>query len=327
MKLDEFAFANQQLAGMIESGLPLEGALRELSSNLSRGNLKRELEALEKDLADGIPLGEAVDKRKLPELYRQTLKVGAKSNDLPAVLTTLADHYARISALRDRARVLLIYPAIVLLFATAISVLFSVVLTMHATEIISLFGISTDTSVVAMQWQIWAPTCILALVTFSFLLLISMRPLRRRMAWALPAFRDVQLVNFSSSLAILMRGKCSLADAVLLLRTNTENLAARAELDGWLKRMEQGESKFHRIAAPTRFFPPLFGWAVASGGEDLAKGFSRAAQIYLSRANYRIEMLLHALLPVCLVIVGGLIISQAMLLIGGVMTMLNRLGS
>jgi type II secretory pathway component PulF len=327
MKLDEFAFANQQLAGMIESGLPLEGALRELSSNLSRGNLKRELVALEKDLAEGTPLAEAVDKRKLPELYRQTLKIGAKSDDLPAILTTLADHYARISALRDRARVLLIYPILVLLFATAISGMISVMLTSHTQDV---FGVSewmAGLQLRTVHWQVWAPTCFLGAVTLMLLLFCSIGALRRRLAWMLPAFKEIQLVNFSSSMAILMRGKASLADSVTLIRTNTENRATRAELEQWLERMELGESKFHRIAVPTKFFPPLFSWAVASGGGDLAKGFGRAAQIYLSRANYRIEMLMNALVPVCLVIVGGVIVSQAMPLMRGVTMMLDRLGT
>ena len=38
MKLDEFAFVNQQLAGMLRSGLPLEGALRELPAGLAHGD-------------------------------------------------------------------------------------------------------------------------------------------------------------------------------------------------------------------------------------------------------------------------------------------------
>src|SRR5258708_6521452 len=60
MKLEEFAFLNQQLAGMLQSGIPLEGALRRLSSDMSKGRLRDELQSLERDLANGIPLGEAI---------------------------------------------------------------------------------------------------------------------------------------------------------------------------------------------------------------------------------------------------------------------------
>ena len=56
MKLDEFAFVNQQLAGMLKSGVPLEGALRQLCETMRRGELRDELQAIEADLAQGTPL-------------------------------------------------------------------------------------------------------------------------------------------------------------------------------------------------------------------------------------------------------------------------------
>ncbi|MCI0536967.1 MAG: type II secretion system F family protein, partial [Verrucomicrobiales bacterium] len=87
VKQDEFAFLNLQLAGMLRSGIPLEGALRQLCATLRRGTLRRELEILEADLAEGIPLNDALAPRRLPDFYRQMILVGVRSNDLPGVLT------------------------------------------------------------------------------------------------------------------------------------------------------------------------------------------------------------------------------------------------
>src|SRR6059058_4176168 len=93
MNHEEFAFVNHQLAGMLRDGIPLEGSLRQLCSQMQRGQLRSELQLLERDLAKGVPLATALTARKLPELYVQTLQIGARTNDLPAVLTLLADHY------------------------------------------------------------------------------------------------------------------------------------------------------------------------------------------------------------------------------------------
>ena len=93
MKLEEFAFVNQQLAGMLKSGIPLEGALRQLCGDMRRGALRTELELLEADLAQGVPLAAALAKRKLPEFYSRMLQVGVAANNLPGVLTLLADYY------------------------------------------------------------------------------------------------------------------------------------------------------------------------------------------------------------------------------------------
>jgi len=114
MKNDEFSFFNQQLAAMVRDGIPLERALRRLCADMRHGQLRAELEKLEADLAKGAPLREAAARRKLPDLYRQMLEVGAQSNNLPAVLTLLADHYQRRHVVWTRLKGLMVYPLIVL---------------------------------------------------------------------------------------------------------------------------------------------------------------------------------------------------------------------
>src|SRR5882672_11341418 len=89
MNHEEFAFVNQQLAGMLRDGIPLEGSLRQLCSQMQRGQLRSELQLLERDLAKGVPLATALTARKLPELYVQTLQIGGwRFDNDPA--TTLA---------------------------------------------------------------------------------------------------------------------------------------------------------------------------------------------------------------------------------------------
>ena len=92
MKLDEFAFFNQQLAAMLRDGIPLEGALRRLCQEMRAGSLRTELQTLEADLAKGTPMADALKGRQLPELYKRMIMVGVKSGDLPGALTMLADY-------------------------------------------------------------------------------------------------------------------------------------------------------------------------------------------------------------------------------------------
>src|SRR5437763_2203844 len=91
MNYDEFAFFNQQLAVMLRDGIPLEGALKQLCAGMRAGPLRAELQQLEADLARGIPLKQAVEQRTLPPFYVQMVEIGVRSNDLPGVLTLLAD--------------------------------------------------------------------------------------------------------------------------------------------------------------------------------------------------------------------------------------------
>ena len=91
MKLDEFAFFNQQLAAMLRDGIPLESALGQLCSSMRHGELREELEKLRADLANGIPIKQALTARELPPFYVQMIQVGVQSNDLPRVLTLVAE--------------------------------------------------------------------------------------------------------------------------------------------------------------------------------------------------------------------------------------------
>src|ERR1017187_7737111 len=127
MNYAEFAFFNQQLAAMLRDGIPLEGALKQLCVGMKDESLRAELTALEADLARGTPLQEALARCKLPELYIRMVEIGARSNDLPGVLTLLADHYQRANALWTRLKGLMVYPFIVVFVSLALTLMLSVI--------------------------------------------------------------------------------------------------------------------------------------------------------------------------------------------------------
>src|SRR6185437_7858466 len=125
MNYDELAFFNQQLAAMLRDGIPLEGALKQLCSGMKAGPLRHEMTQLENDLAQGTPLNEAVTRRALPEFYVRMVSVGARSNDLPGVLTLLADYYQRANTVWNRLKGLMVYPFLVLLVSLGLTLIVS----------------------------------------------------------------------------------------------------------------------------------------------------------------------------------------------------------
>jgi len=70
-----------------------------------------EMNALEKDLASGTPLDQAITRRELPEFYVRMGAAGSRSNDFPGMLTLLADYYAKPPiAFWNRLKGLMVYP-------------------------------------------------------------------------------------------------------------------------------------------------------------------------------------------------------------------------
>ena len=311
MKLDEFAFFNQQLAGMLKAGIPLEGALNQLSRTMRDGPLRDELQRLEADLAKGTPLRDALASRELPELYARMISVGVAGNDLPGVLTLLADHYHRLHAIWTRLRALMVYPAIVLVTTLVVIGLITWLLSVMVQTFRADFA-DRQMPMMASAAVLWTPVVALGVLTLAFFGVLAIPSWREWARWRLPAFKEAGYARFASAMKLLLQQGGQLHDALALMRQLEKGTAAGAELERWEQRLAGGQAKFADLAAGSRLFPPLFLWLVSQAGEDLADGFGRAAEIYYHRAVYRMEMLLYAALPVSVMILGFVIVVEVM---------------
>jgi len=335
MRLDEFAFFNQQLAAMLREGIPLEGALRKLCQEMRRGALRDELRRLEADLSQGTPLTEALAARQLPELYRHMMCVGVNSGDLPGALTLVADYYQRQNNLWTRLQGLMVYPLIVLFATFAVSGLFTVIWSRvvkptFADSLPNPLGGSalaglTRVALPLLQ-NLWVFPTLFGLLFALALAVVLWPALRQAVRWRLPAFRDASLARVAGSLHLLLKGGVPLPEAIGLLEGLERGRAAQ-DLNRWLRNLAAGVTKFSEIAAHSLLFPPLFVWLAANGGEDLAAGFKRAADIYEARAAYRAELGLYAALPVAVLFLGAIILSEACLVVSGFLTFVQWLDS
>jgi type II secretory pathway component PulF len=308
MRLEELAFVNQQLAGMLKTGIPLEGALRQLCADMRRGQLRTELEQLERDLAQGRPLAEAISARNLPPFYTAMIRVGVQSNDMPGVLTLLADHYQQVNNAWVRLKGLITYPVIVLAAAFGLSLALSIIFHRLASEV-SEIGLMLP--VARSAWvTIWIAPTLLALALLAVVAALALPRWRSWLRWRLPGFRDANLAQTASSLGLLLERGSTLNDALDLMRRIEGDSVAGMELARWQERLRQGQGKVEDFADDARTFPQLFLWLAAHAGQDLAAGFRRAAEVYQGRATHRIEMMLYACLPVSILLLGLMIIGQ-----------------
>ena len=162
MNYDEFAFFNQQLATMLRDGIPLEGALRQLAAGMRHNPLRQEIEQLEQELSRGVPLAEGLSRRTLPEFYRRMVQIGARSNDLPGMLTVLADHYHRSNAIWTRLKGLMVYPIIVILVSLGITSVLTLVFRHFLSNVVGLFNMPPAWT--AAVWLAPASLALLALL-------------------------------------------------------------------------------------------------------------------------------------------------------------------
>lgn len=324
MKTDEFAFFNQQLAAMLRDGIPLEGALQKLCAEMQDASLRNELQLLAADLSRGTPLRDAIAQRKLPELYQCLLAVGAQSNDLPGVLTLLADHYQRRYTIWTKLKGMLTYPFIVLIACLLLSLLVAYLLEKVVWPAMSSL---TDQLPPAVHISLWLPPVVLTLLLILAASTLLIPAARQFLRWRIPSFRESSLAQIASALALLIRNGVPLDHALGLVERMESGTRAGDEISNWRRRLASGHAKFSEMAEPGRAFPPLFIWLVAHGREDLGAGFQRAAEIYQSRANHRADLLLYSALPCSVLALGVLIVMQVQPIFFSLTQMLNMLGA
>jgi type II secretory pathway component PulF len=322
MNYDEFAFFNQQLAAMLRDGIPLEGALKQLCAGMKVGSLRNELSALEDDLARGVPLDQAITRHALPEFYVRMVAIGARNNDLPGMLTLLADYYQRASTTWNRLKGLMVYPFLVLLVSLGLTLVLSSVARRFLEVVASDFLQAPQIFFVA----VWIPPVLAALVLLIGLAIATVPAWRAKVRWRLPAFRDASLAQLASAMALMLKSGTPFPEALSFAAAVESDSPAGPALAKWRALVESGQGKPAQWPQSLKPFPPMFLWLVRKGGEDLAAGFQKAAEIYHSRASYKIEMALYGALPISVLLLGQMVIWQVTPVFRMLILMMNSLG-
>lgn len=323
MNLDSIAFLNRQLAALLIDGVPLEGALRQVAADL-RGPLREELTSLESDLSRGVPLVEAIERRRLPPLYVQLVRAGVAGNQLPLALSAAADHFEETARLRRRVQSALFYPAIVLVVGIGISAIAGS-LNAGIGKSFQEMGVIVPASVGVAHG---VSVAILALFVVGLLTLI-VPPLRRWLGARLPGFRDARLSQMAGTFSLLLGGGCPLPEAIRLVRELESDSPAARDLAQWQKGIEQGSTRIAEISQGSASYggiPPLFRWLVLSAGDRLAEGFGRAATFYRERARHRMDIFVNGLVPVAVLGLGLLIVLTFLPLFTGMVSLFDFLG-
>ena len=321
MNYDEFAFFNEQLAAMLREGIPLEGALKQLCAGMRGGRLRAEIQQLESDLSRGMALEEALGRRSLPEFYRRMVQIGARSDDLPTMLTLLADHYHKSNVLWTRLQGLMVYPLLVIVVSLGLTLAVAVAFNHFFAKFFSFIQTRPEVPLTL----VWMAPVMFGLAVAIAAAAISLPRLRNRLRWRLPAFREASLAQVASVLSLVLRKGVPLSDALAMAEALEAGTPAASVLAEWRKLAEAGQGKPAQWSAKAPF-PPLFLWLVQNSGEEVAAGFERASEIYRGRASYRTELALYGALPISVLLLGQMVLWQAAPLMRSMIWMMNVLG-
>ncbi|MBI3880301.1 MAG: type II secretion system F family protein [Verrucomicrobia bacterium] len=125
-KMQELATFTQQLANLLNSGMPLTVALNSMTHLESKGVPSEVSKQLRQDVMEGRSLSQAMARQPVvfSEIYVNMVKAGEQSGALVDVLRRLADHFNRFAEVQAKFKSAMIYPAVVACVGVVIIIFF-----------------------------------------------------------------------------------------------------------------------------------------------------------------------------------------------------------
>lgn len=139
IKPKDITVLTQQLATMLATGVPIVQAIKLVSDNHRKAEMKSILSHISKDVEAGTPISQAMRtaSRHFDEFYTDLVATGELSGNLTQVFERLATYREKNAKLKSKVIKALIYPAMVVTVALTVSYL---MLTMVIPEFESMFS-------------------------------------------------------------------------------------------------------------------------------------------------------------------------------------------
>ncbi len=298
MKTEDLAFLNEQLSGLLSTGIPLSAGIKKIAQTTRKSDFKKELTLLEQDLANGVDFPNAINKRNFPTFYKKILIVGATTNKLPELLNSAADYYRKKSEITMKIKGLMIYPTIVLFTAFIVSMFLKFVIEPQFKDF--MLNFKQEGLIIGPHSQ--SVPIFIILIFLIFLTLRFIKPINNYFMWRCSPFKDFNLANLSSMLSVCISTGMTLEDSLEIV-ANFESGKIRKNLNIIKQSLQAGKS-IEESFSSVRIFPNLFQWMIISSGSQLADGLKSISEMYEKRGSYKSETILYSILPVSIMVLG-----------------------
>ena len=322
VKAKSLQIFSRQFATMIEAGLNVVGALVILEEQTSDQVLAMVVYDLRRDVEGGLLLSEAMARhpKVFSRLYISMVEAGEAAGILDIVLDRVAFQIEKQEAIRRRVKGAMIYPTMVLIFATLVLIGMLMFLVPVFVKIFSQLGgqLPTLTQYVVgasnflkSYWFIVIPTLIaLPFVFKKWKSTEQGRQLWDRFKLRLPmkigdTVLKVTMARFSRTLSTLVAAGVDIIKALEITGQTAGNWVIEDALNGVRQKVHEGVP----IAQPlveNEIFPPMVAQMVKIGEEtgELEKMLAKIADFYEDEVDAAVGSLTSIVEPIMMIGVG-----------------------
>jgi type II secretory pathway component PulF len=202
----------------------------------------------------------------------------------------------------------------------------TIVISLVAKRFVAMTSIEWVTTPPFLLSTIWLPPILIGVLLAAALVVLSVPKWRAQARWRLPGFRETSLAQLAAAIALMLKSGTPFPEALAFAESIESDSPAAGALRQWRSLLQEGQGKPAQWPQSLRPFPPMFLWLVRKGGEDMSAGFQKAAEIYRSRASYKIELLLYGALPMSVLLLGQMVIWQVAPVFRMLVWLMNSLG-
>ena len=329
-KLQELATFTQQLANLLNSGMPLTVALNSMTHLESKGIPADISRDLRQDVMEGRSLSDSMAKqpRIFSDLYINMVRAGESSGALVEVLRRMADHFERFAQVQSKFASALIYPAFVAVVGVGIMFFF---MTYMLPKFMTIFeGMNVPMPVMtqiligishtfANYW--WLMLLFIAICIILFKRFQASAEGRRKIdQWKMkaPVFGKVVKLNlfgqFARTLSTLLENGVPVLTALKITEQILPNVILREAISKTREEVTDGKTLAQPLAR-SKVFPQLMVDLVKIGEEtgDVPGSLKNIAETYENELSIALRVMMNMIEPVMIVVmavgVGFLLLS------------------
>lgn len=321
----ELVMLTQQLATLLEAGLPLERALAAIAEQAEHPRTRAVLAQVRSDILEGKSLAQAMASAPavFNHLYRSLILAGEQTGNLARVMVKLADYLEQRQHTQQKVALAMAYPLVVTVVALLVV---GGLMAYVVPQVVSVFAQSKQSlpfltrALVASSHFLreWGWLLLLALTTLAagcwrVLRIPAVKARWHRLLLKTPVIgRFLQALNtarMGSTLAILVGSGVPLLTALETARGIVSLLPMQAALSDTMARVREGAALSRALAA-TQQFPPVLIHLIGSGESSgrLADMIDRAALQQQNEVERKLATFTTLMEPLLILLMGGMVL-------------------
>ena len=323
-KLQELATFTQQLANLLNSGMPLTVALNSMIHLESKGIPAEVTRGLKQEVSEGKGLSEAMAKqpRIFSDLYVNMVRAGESSGSLVEVLRRMANHFQQFAEVQAKLTSALIYPALVIVGGIALMTFFMLFMMPQFTKMFTgldielplptrmLIGLS---QLFIGYWWLLGLIIIVTVILF-FRFKASEAGARALDEWRMkaPVFGKVVRLNlfgqFARTLGTLLQNGVPVLTALKITEQVLPNRLIKEAVAKAREAVTDGKTLAQPLAQ-SKIFPQLMVDLVRIGEEtgDVPGALNNLADTYEGELQIGLRLMTQLIEPILIVIMGGIV--------------------